>query len=76
MKRFSFYVVYKGRQTGIFRDWHTEVEPAVKGFPDARYYGFNDLEEAEKAFDMGLEQYEAVRFKDTCEDDKEFQLEW
>ena len=76
MKRFDFYVIFKGRRTGIFRDWEKEVEPAVKGFTGKKYFGFNDLEAAEKAFEMGLEKYEAMRFRDTSDDDIEFRMEW
>lgn len=45
----KFYVVWKGRQTGIFTDWET-CEAQVKGFPQAQYKGFATRQEAKRAF--------------------------
>ncbi|MBA7544677.1 hypothetical protein ES705_37038 [subsurface metagenome] len=64
MKRYSFYVVFVGQQTGIFECWHTQVKPFTTGFPGAKKYGFDNFEDANKAWRMGLEKYEAIRFRD------------
>lgn len=43
------YVVWKGRQTGIFSSW-PEAEAQVKGFVGAEYKAFESLNEAKRAF--------------------------
>jgi len=48
----KFYVVWAGRQTGIFTDWAT-VQRAVIGFAGARFKSFPAREEAEEAFTQG-----------------------
>ncbi|MCX7649818.1 MAG: ribonuclease H family protein [Flavobacteriales bacterium] len=48
----SFYVVWKGRQTGVFTTWK-EAENSVKGFPGALYKGYPSREEAEEAWKAG-----------------------
>ncbi len=45
----KFYVVWKGRQTGIFTDWAT-CKKQVDQFPGARYKSFTSRAEAEAAF--------------------------
>ncbi|MDN3557003.1 ribonuclease H family protein [Halomonas maura] len=48
----KFYVVWVGRQTGIFTTW-AECDQQVKGFPKARYKSFPTREDAEAAFAKG-----------------------
>jgi ribonuclease HI len=48
----KFYVVWAGRQTGIFSDWAT-VQRAVIGFAGARFKSFPTRAEAEEAFTQG-----------------------
>lgn len=45
----KFYVVWAGRETGIFTDWST-CKKQVDGFVGARYKSFLTREEAEAAF--------------------------
>ena len=45
----KFYVVWAGRETGIFTDWAT-CKKHVDGFVGARYKSFLSREEAEAAF--------------------------
>lgn len=45
----KFYVVWKGRQTGIFTDW-ASCKRSVDGFAGARYKSFMSQTEAEAAF--------------------------
>jgi ribonuclease HI len=45
----KFYVVWKGRKTGIFTDWNT-CKAQVDKFEGARFKSFPTLEEAEVAF--------------------------
>lgn len=61
MAKNKFYVVWQGRQTGVFSDWN-QCKEQVEGFQGALYKGFPDKEEAKKAFSMG---YQA--FKQTVE---------
>ncbi|MDY7115541.1 ribonuclease H family protein [Halomonas sp. SSL-5] len=48
----KFYVVWVGRQTGIFTSWE-ECSRQVKGYPKARFKSFPSREEAEAAFSKG-----------------------
>jgi len=48
----KFYVVWAGRQTGIFKDWAT-VQRAVIGFAGARFKSFPTHEQAVDAFTQG-----------------------
>ncbi|UYG09208.1 ribonuclease H family protein [Halomonas sp. M4R1S46] len=48
----KFYVVWVGRQTGIFTTW-AECNRQVKGYPKARYKSFPTREDAEAAFAKG-----------------------
>lgn len=52
MVKQKFYVVWKGRETGIYRSWK-ECEEQVKGYDQARYKAFESEQEAEEAFAMG-----------------------
>jgi ribonuclease HI len=45
----KFYVVWAGRETGIFTDWAT-CKKHINGFTGARYKSFLTREEAEAAF--------------------------
>jgi ribonuclease HI len=50
--RQKYYVVWKGRKTGIFNSW-AECEAAVKGYADAEYKAFESRVEAERALAAG-----------------------
>ena len=56
MPKQKYYVVWKGRRTGIFTSW-TECEKQVKGFAGAEYKAFGTLREAESALRSGYEAY-------------------
>ena len=45
----KFYVVWQGRQTGIFTDWDS-CKKQVDAFPAAKYKSFKTRSEAESAF--------------------------
>jgi len=49
MAKIKFYVVWKGRQTGVFNTWN-ECKAQTDGFPKAVYKSFETLELAEQAF--------------------------
>ncbi len=48
----KFYVVWAGRQTGVFTDWAT-TQRAVDKFAGARFKSFSTRAEAEEAFGRG-----------------------
>lgn len=48
----KFYVVWQGRETGIFTDWAT-CKKQVEKFPGAKYKSFESRAEAERAFGVG-----------------------
>ena len=48
----KFYVIWAGRETGIFTDWAT-TQRHVHGFPAARFKSFESHAEAEAAFKAG-----------------------
>ena len=48
----KYYVVWSGRQTGVFDDWET-TRQLVDGHPGARYKSFPTLAEAQSAFRAG-----------------------
>ncbi len=54
--RRKYYVVWKGRKTGIFHSW-AECEAAVKGYREAEYKAFDSRGEAERALAAGYEAY-------------------
>jgi ribonuclease HI len=56
MSKQKFYVVWKGRETGIFASWE-ECEKQVKGYKDAEFKAFGGKAEAEKAFASKYAQY-------------------
>lgn len=54
----KFYVVWKGRKTGVFASWE-ECEAQVKGFPGAAYKAFPSREMAERAWQGGYRDDES-----------------
>ncbi len=52
MTKPKYYVVWKGRKTGIFDTW-AECEAQVKGYPGARYQSFDTRAQASQAFAAG-----------------------
>ena len=48
----KFYVVWKGRETGVFRSWDA-CEKQVKGFDAARFKSYESEQEAYNAFNAG-----------------------
>ena len=52
MAKNNYYVVWSGRQIGVFASWD-ECRMQVEGFPGAKYKGFPTRESAESAFKSG-----------------------
>jgi ribonuclease HI len=55
----KYYVVWAGRQTGIFTDWAT-TKKQVDKFPQAKYKSFPSEQEAQAAFKAGSKTTSAV----------------
>ena len=56
MSKQKFYVVWKGRKTGIFTSW-ADCEKQVKGYVGAEYKAFGSRAEAERALHSRYEDY-------------------
>jgi len=52
----KYYVVWKGRQSGVFSTWQ-ECSAQVSGYPDAEYKSFPSLHAAEAALRGSYEDY-------------------
>lgn len=48
-KKAKYYVVWNGRQTGVFDSWDT-CKASIDAFPKAQYKSFETKQEAESAF--------------------------
>ena len=55
MAKNNYYVVWSGRQTGVFGSWD-ECRQQVDGFQGAKYKGFPTKDAAEAAFQAGPEK--------------------
>jgi len=56
MPKRKYYVVWKGRKTGIFDTW-ADCERQVRGFVGAEYKSFGTINEAEKALTSSYDSY-------------------
>ncbi|PWJ56796.1 ribonuclease HI [Dyadobacter jejuensis] len=59
-KKSKFYVVWKGRETGIFTDWK-ECEERIKNFDGAQFKSFDSLSEAQAAIEKNYWEYVAKK---------------
>ncbi len=60
MAKQKFYVVWKGRKTGVFTTWE-ECSSQVTGFNGAEYKSFENREAAEAAFRSAYEEFKGKR---------------
>lgn len=56
MAKSKFYVVWKGRETGIFKSWD-ECNKQILGFPQAVYKSFKTYQLAEQAFKSSSKEF-------------------
>ncbi len=56
MSKSKFYVVWAGKQPGIYSTW-ADCKAQVDGFPGARYKSFESRSEAEAAYAGGAKPY-------------------
>lgn len=55
-KKKKFYVVWKGKHTGIFESWD-DCKAQIEGFKGAQYKSFATFAEAKKAFNSNYLEY-------------------
>lgn len=60
MPKPKYYVVWKGRKTGVFTTWQ-ECSAQVTGFNGAEYKSFENYEVAKAAFQSAYDEYKGVR---------------
>ena len=67
MAKKKYYVVWKGKKTGVFSSWDT-VKKLVQGFDGAQYKAFSSKDEAEKAFKKKYSDYKGkdTKKRNTC----------
>lgn len=56
MAKSKYYVVWKGRTTGVFDNWN-DCKAQVSGEAGARYKAFDTIEEANEAWEKGPASY-------------------
>jgi ribonuclease HI len=56
MAKKKYYVVWKGRQAGIYDSWD-KCQEQVSGYADAKYKSFESQTDAQKAFKQGYSQH-------------------
>ncbi|MCC6761901.1 MAG: ribonuclease H family protein [Chitinophagaceae bacterium] len=61
MGKIKFYVVWKGKEPGIYGSWEA-CEQQIKGFSGAKYKGFKTRELAEKALAEGPTAYWGIEY--------------
>jgi len=61
-KKKKFYVVWKGKKTGVYTSWDT-CKKQISGFEGAQYKSFSDEEEAKKAFTKKYDDYKGLDTK-------------
>lgn len=62
MAKKKFYVVWKGKETGVFNSWD-QCKKQIEGYKGAEYKSFEDLNEAETAFLKSFEVYKGKNVK-------------
>ncbi len=60
MAKQKFYVVWKGKEPGIYTSWE-ECKQQIEGVKGAQYKAFPDKESAEKAFDGNYLEYKGKK---------------
>ena len=67
MVKQKFYVVFIGRERGVFNTWQ-ECKNQIAGFPKASFASFKTRQAAGRAFAMGdLKQWRVVESKETLD---------
>lgn len=59
-KKSKYYVVWKGKQPGIYNSWE-KCKEAVKGYKNAQYKSFATFEQAKTAYNLTYAAYKGKR---------------
>jgi hypothetical protein len=62
-KKQKFYVVWKGRKTGIFKTWEA-CNAQVEGYPGAEYKSFENQPQAEQAHKGAYAEHVTIKPKE------------
>ena len=73
MAKKKYYVVWKGRKTGILESWE-ECSKSIHGFKDAEYKSFKTLELAKKAYSEIYDNYKGKTIFETELSDEQLKL--
>ncbi|WP_196889125.1 viroplasmin family protein [Aureivirga sp. CE67] len=58
MAKSKFYVVWKGKKTGVFTNWN-DCKAQIDGVKGAQYKSFENYESAKEAFSIGYANFKA-----------------
>ena len=61
----KYYVIWKGKETGVFSSWD-KVKKLVQGYEGAKYKSFVSKEEATKAIKKKYSDYQGSNSKKTA----------
>lgn len=73
MGKKKYYVVWRGRKTGIFDSWK-ECNKQISSFPNAQYKSFQTIETARQAFLGNYQDYKGVSVFETTLSKEELKL--
>ena len=62
MAKKKYYVIWKGKETGVFTSWD-RVKKLVQGFEGAQYKSFTEKKEADIAFKKSYKDYKGKTTK-------------
>ena len=63
MSKQKYYVVWKGNNPGVYKSWE-KCREEIKNIKGALFKSFGDIEEAQKAYEMGYDEYKKNSVKD------------
>ena len=63
MSKQKYYVVWKGNNPGVYKSWE-KCQKEIKNIKGALFKSFGDIEEAQKAYEMGFNKYKKISLKD------------
>ena len=63
MSKQKYYVVWKENNPGVYKSWE-KCQDEIKNIKGALFKSFGDIEEAQKAYEMGYDKYKKNSEKD------------
>ena len=67
MSKQKYYVVWKGNNPGVYKSWE-KCQAEIKNIKGALFKSFVDIDEAQKAYEMGYDKYKENSEKDNVID--------